>query len=253
MVVWWGDDLRFLYNDAYLPFLGEKHPALAQPGAEVWTEIWETIGPMLTSVLNSAQATWSEDERLPMNRHGYWEETYWTWSFSPLHDDGGQVPRGVHRGHRRHAPRDRRTADGAVLNELERRGGQDQECRGGVPPGDPRANRAEHDVPFAAVYPAPGDGASGGLASSVRRARPRPRAAAPERTGRSTRSSGPASPIRVDGRQGAVRATCPRAPGPAPPRAPWSCRWPSGPADRHRRHGPGRQRRRALDEAMSPS
>ena len=52
------------------------------------------IGPMLTSVLRSGQPTWSKDELLPMNRHGYWEETYWTWSFSPLHDDAGAV-RGV--------------------------------------------------------------------------------------------------------------------------------------------------------------
>ena len=94
MVVWWGEDLFFLYNDAYRPFLGTKHPALAKAGSEVWTEIWGTIGPMLTSVLRSGQPTWSKDELLLMNRHGYWEETYWTWSFSPLHDDAGAV-RGV--------------------------------------------------------------------------------------------------------------------------------------------------------------
>ena len=94
MVVWCGEDLVFLYNDAYRPFLGTKHPALAKAGSEVWTEIWGTIGPMLTSVLRSGQPTWSKDELLLMNRHGYWEETYWTWSFSPLHDDAGAV-RGV--------------------------------------------------------------------------------------------------------------------------------------------------------------
>ena len=60
----------------------------------VWTEIWDVIGPMLASVMTSGQATWSEDLLLPMNRHGYWEETYWTYSYSPLHDDDGVV-RGV--------------------------------------------------------------------------------------------------------------------------------------------------------------
>ncbi len=60
----------------------------------VWTEIWDVIGPMLGSVMSSGQATWSEDLLLPMNRHGYWEETYWTYSYSPLHDDDGVV-RGV--------------------------------------------------------------------------------------------------------------------------------------------------------------
>jgi PAS domain S-box-containing protein len=94
IIVWWGEDLRFLYNDAYLPLLGNKHPALMQPGDQVWAEIWDIIGPMLDSVMRTGQATWSEDLLLPMDRHGYWEETYWTYSYSPLQDDDGTV-RGV--------------------------------------------------------------------------------------------------------------------------------------------------------------
>jgi PAS domain S-box-containing protein len=94
MIVWWGPELHFLYNDAYLPLLGNKHPALGQPGEQVWREIWPTIGPMLDSVMRTGQATWSEDLLLAMDRHGYWEETYWTYSYSPLHDDDGTV-RGV--------------------------------------------------------------------------------------------------------------------------------------------------------------
>jgi PAS domain S-box-containing protein len=94
MIVWWDQDFRYFYNDAYLPLLGSKHPALGKPGEAVWTEIWDIIGPMLASVMASGQATWSEDLLLPMNRHGYWEETYWTYSYSPLHDDAGVV-RGV--------------------------------------------------------------------------------------------------------------------------------------------------------------
>ena len=94
MIVWWGEELLFFYNDAYLPLLGNKHPALGRPGRQVWGEIWDIIGPMLDSVLHTGQATWSEDLLLPMDRHGYWEETYWTYSYSPLHDDDGTV-RGV--------------------------------------------------------------------------------------------------------------------------------------------------------------
>jgi PAS domain S-box-containing protein len=94
IIVWWGEDLRFLYNDAYLPLLGNKHPALMQPGDQIWAEIWDIIGPMLDSVMRTGQATWSEDLLLPMDRHGYWEETYWTYSYSPLQDDDGTV-RGV--------------------------------------------------------------------------------------------------------------------------------------------------------------
>ena len=47
MIVWWGPELRFLYNDAYMPLLGDKHTALGRPGRQVWSEIWDTIGPML--------------------------------------------------------------------------------------------------------------------------------------------------------------------------------------------------------------
>ena len=91
MVVWWGPELRFLYNDAYAPLLGDKHPALDLPGEQVWPEIWDTIGPMLDSVLRTGQATWSEDLLLPMRRHAYLEETYWTYSYSPLHDEAGTI------------------------------------------------------------------------------------------------------------------------------------------------------------------
>ena len=91
MILWWGPELRFVYNDAYLPLLGSKHPALGKPGREVWTEIWHIIGPMLDGVLATGEATWSDNMLLPMNRHGYWEETYWTYSYSPLHDDSGTV------------------------------------------------------------------------------------------------------------------------------------------------------------------
>jgi PAS domain S-box-containing protein len=91
MIVWWGPELRFLYNDPYIPLLGSKHPALDQPGEQVWPEIWHIIGPQLRSVLSSGEPTWSEDVLLPMNRHGYWEETYWTYSYSPVHNEDGTI------------------------------------------------------------------------------------------------------------------------------------------------------------------
>ncbi|GIJ46497.1 histidine kinase [Virgisporangium aliadipatigenens] len=84
MIVWWGPELRFFYNDAYRSLLGSKHPALGKPGSEVWGEIWHIIGPMLEGVLETGEATWSDDMLLPIARHGYREETYWTYSYSPL-------------------------------------------------------------------------------------------------------------------------------------------------------------------------
>ena len=92
IVLWWGRELRLLYNDAWRPALGVlKHPAIAKPGREVWSEIWHLIGPMLNGVLETGRATWSEDMLLPMDRYGYLEETYWTYSYSPIRVEDGSV------------------------------------------------------------------------------------------------------------------------------------------------------------------
>lgn len=75
MVLWFGEQLTVLYNDAYLPLTGNKHPtALGQPGAQVWPEIWGTIGVMLGNVWRTGKPTWATDQLLLMDRHGYTEE-----------------------------------------------------------------------------------------------------------------------------------------------------------------------------------
>lgn len=85
MVIWWGNDLVLLYNDAWQPILGTKHPtALGKPGREVWSEIWDIIGAQLRSVLETGQATWSDDMLLLVQRYGYTEEAYFTYSYSPI-------------------------------------------------------------------------------------------------------------------------------------------------------------------------
>jgi PAS domain S-box-containing protein len=92
ILIWWGPDLIKIYNDAYAPILGDKHPAaLGAPGRVVWPEIWPVIGPMLDQVLREGKATWSDDQLLMMNRHGYLEETYFTFSYSPIRDESGGV------------------------------------------------------------------------------------------------------------------------------------------------------------------
>ena len=86
IVLWWGPDLTLLYNDAYIPLLGPgKHPHwLGRSGRECWSEIWDTIGPMLTGVMESGRATWSEELQLVLNRHLPREECYFTFSYSPI-------------------------------------------------------------------------------------------------------------------------------------------------------------------------
>ena len=93
ILLWWGPELVMVYNDAYRPMLGQsKHPrALGAPGKEVWTEIWDVIGPMLDQVMAGGGATWSRDELLVLDRNGYPEECYFTYSYSPITDESGGV------------------------------------------------------------------------------------------------------------------------------------------------------------------
>ncbi len=89
----WGPELTFLYNDDYARMtLGKKHPwALGKPSREVWNEIWDDIGPRIHRVLETGEATWDEALLLFLERSGYREETYHTFSYSPLSGDDGTV------------------------------------------------------------------------------------------------------------------------------------------------------------------
>ena len=82
----WGPELTMLYNDAYARVtLGEKHPwALGKPAPEVWHEIWPEIGPLIERVMTTAEASWDETLGLILERSGYPEETFHTFSYSPL-------------------------------------------------------------------------------------------------------------------------------------------------------------------------
>ncbi|MFD1832219.1 SpoIIE family protein phosphatase [Streptomyces desertarenae] len=89
----WGPELTFFCNDAYRrDTLGRKYPwALGRPANEVWAEIWDDIGPRIDTVLTTGKATWDEALLLFLERSGYPEETYHTFSYSPLRDDAGAV------------------------------------------------------------------------------------------------------------------------------------------------------------------
>ncbi|MEG3968514.1 ATP-binding protein [Microcoleus sp. T2B6] len=92
MFVWWGQQMTNFYNDAYIPVLGKRHPqALGQPASRVWAEVWDTVGPQAEAVLNQGQSTWNQELLLVMERNGYTEETYFTFSYSPVANDDGPV------------------------------------------------------------------------------------------------------------------------------------------------------------------
>src|SRR3954452_4216776 len=89
----WGEELTFFCNDAYRrDTLGRKYPwALGRPAGEVWAEIWQDIGPRIDRVLATGKASWDEALLLFLGRSGYTEESYHTFSYSPLRDDDGTV------------------------------------------------------------------------------------------------------------------------------------------------------------------
>jgi signal transduction histidine kinase len=92
MMLGWGNDLLQFYNDAYIPGLGVKHPAsLGAPVREVWSEIWVTVGPLLHSVLSGGPALWREHQLLFINSRGFNQETFHTFSQSPVTNDDGHV------------------------------------------------------------------------------------------------------------------------------------------------------------------
>src|SRR5579875_1865203 len=92
MFVWWGPELIHLYNDGYRGILGGKHPwALGQPAAAVWREIWDQVAPRVDSAMRGNSGTYDEALRLVLERNGYPEETYFTFSYSPISGADGRA------------------------------------------------------------------------------------------------------------------------------------------------------------------
>ncbi|KQO19941.1 PAS domain-containing sensor histidine kinase [Acidovorax sp. Leaf78] len=86
----WGEDRYCFYNDAFRTILGDKPDALGRPVQEVWSEVWDVIGPIVDKAFQG-ESTFVEDFPLTINRHGYSEEAYFTFCYSPVRDDNGAV------------------------------------------------------------------------------------------------------------------------------------------------------------------
>lgn len=93
MWIGWGREATFLYNDAYVEVLGAaKHPwALGRPAAEVWSEIWDVCGPLADKVFRQAESTFIDAVQLFMRRGDFLEETWYSFSYSPIADEAGRV------------------------------------------------------------------------------------------------------------------------------------------------------------------
>ncbi|HKQ70069.1 MAG TPA: ATP-binding protein [Polyangiaceae bacterium] len=93
MFLWWGPNLVQFYNDAYLPSFGRgKHPkAFGQAGRDCWPEIWSVVEAQIDAVMQRGEPSWNQDHLVPIERNGQIEEVYWTYGYSPVFDDAGEI------------------------------------------------------------------------------------------------------------------------------------------------------------------
>ena len=93
IIFFWGPEFTVLYNDAYRPVFGAKHPhALGLPGSEAWKEIWDTqLHDLLAGVVRTGEAFWARDLLFEIERYGFREETYFDVSYDPVRDESGDV------------------------------------------------------------------------------------------------------------------------------------------------------------------
>lgn len=177
ILLWWGHELVMLYNDAYSQIIADKHPgAMGLAGEACFPEIWEIIEPMLRGVLERGEATWSEDQLLFLRRHGFVEECYFTFSYSPIRDESGGIG-GVFCAVTETTPQLLRERRLAILRELDVKaadaaeaGGRVLAALGGHPadfpyvrfhpePFVPATLAESHDLRLLDVGPAEADGA----------------------------------------------------------------------------------------------
>jgi PAS domain S-box-containing protein len=154
MVVWWGNPAYTqFYNDAYISFLGEeKHPGcLGQSASTCWREIWPTIGPMLESVYQTGEATWSEDLPLVLRRNLSHEEGYFTFSYSPIRNEDGSIG-GIFCACNETTQRVLGERRLRTLGDLHRMSAEARTVEGACEIAARMLNGNPHDIPFALIY-----------------------------------------------------------------------------------------------------
>lgn len=90
--IYWGSEMRLLYNDSWAPIPAERHPwALGKPAAEVWSDIWDVVGPQFRQVMTTGEGVTTYDQLLIMDRNGVPTEGYWNYSLSSIRDEHGDI------------------------------------------------------------------------------------------------------------------------------------------------------------------
>jgi len=152
MFVWWGERLINLYNDPYRAILGGKHPAaLGEAAAVVWREIWHEVGPRADSVLRGGEGTYDEALLLLMERNGYPEETYYTFSYSAIPDDNGE-PCGILCANTEETARIVGERQVALLRDLANRPLEVRTAEAACEWSAACLDHCDRDMPFAAIY-----------------------------------------------------------------------------------------------------
>jgi signal transduction histidine kinase/FixJ family two-component response regulator len=169
IVLWLGPELRLVYNDAYIPFLGEgKHPhVLGRPGREAWAEIWASIGPMHDEV-RAAKATWVEDLQMFFARRLPLEEVYVTFAFSPILAGDGSTVEGTFCACTETSEKiigERRLS---TLRDLSVRLAEQRTVEAACRAAAEALQANAHDIPFAAVYLLDGEGVEAHRTAAVR-------------------------------------------------------------------------------------
>ncbi|WP_321816505.1 MULTISPECIES: ATP-binding protein [unclassified Paraburkholderia] len=154
----YGPDLTFLCNDAYRPTLGGKQQFIGLPAREVWAEVWAEAGSRIQHVLTTGEATWDESLLLFLERNGFKEETYHTFSYGPVHGDDGAVEGMlcVVTEDTRRILSERRLASVAQLSGAARSA---QSVAGACDEIVAALDANRHDLPFVALYLLGEDGA----------------------------------------------------------------------------------------------
>ena len=169
ILLWWGPDYVSIYNDAYRPVLGTKHPmALGEPFRNVWPEIAHVLLPLIDTPFNGGPATWMDDILLEVNRYGFTEETHFTIAYSPVPDD--TAPRGIGGVIATVVEISEKIVDGrriAALRDLGATAGEARTAEDACAQAAHALRRHDKDVPFALFYLLDANGETAKLAATV--------------------------------------------------------------------------------------
>ncbi len=170
LLLWWGPRHIQLYNDAYRPIPGQKHPqSMGQPASECWKEVWHIIGPMIEAPYSGEPATASDDLDVLINRRGFLEEAHFKVAYSPVPDEtvpgtgvGGVLATVAETTAQVFAERQLKT-----LRELGARAGREQTPEAACAAAAATFAENPQDIPFALLYLVQPDGTRATLSASV--------------------------------------------------------------------------------------